>query len=503
MREIENSLNRNHMKQLVYGTFFAFLLGSSCMPGELTPVRTVLELDLGETKEVVLTDGSNATLTLEQIEVVRDSLRGAIRDVKVTVVVNGEKTILGSGNYTLPVVAGGVQIDCPVVKGYYSNSNADRWGLTGDARFRLWPTGFSLMEPGTFVYPVRQKWFASMTQSGNEPPYVDWGENPENKNIYYHSGHDFGGAEGRDEIISAMDGVVISANGDTLEGYHDFPGDIRPDVVWVRSDLGWFIRYSHLDSTDPGIRIGTRVKKGQPIGLMGKQGGSGGWVHLHFELKTRETASGAWGTEESYAYLWEAYIKQYKPKVMAVARPHHLVWTGQETLLDGSKSKSMEGEITSYEWSFSDGSTALGPTQKKAYAEPGEYSEILKVTDSHGNVEYDFAVVQVYDRNQPGQTIPVLQPAYYPSLDIRAGDPVTFLVRTFNTDTGNEIWDFGDGTDPVSVRSEPPTHQNYTEGVFAETVHTFGKAGDYIVSVERHDSLGHRASAHLHVVVQE
>jgi hypothetical protein len=88
-------------------------------------------------------------------------------------------------------------------------------------------------------------------------------------------------------------------------------------------------------------------------------------------------------------------------------------------------------------------------------------------------------------------------------MDIRVGDPVTFLVRSFNTDTGNEVWDFGDGTEPVSVRSIPPTHQNYTEGVFAETVHAFSEAGDYIVSVERYDSMGHRARAHLHVVVLE
>jgi PKD repeat protein len=125
------------------------------------------------------------------------------------------------------------------------------------------------------------------------------------------------------------------------------------------------------------------------------------------------------------------------------------------------------------------------------------------VTDSKGNVDYDFAVVQVYDRSNPGQTIPVLQPVYYPSLDIRVGDPVTFLVRSFNTDTGSEIWDFGDGTAPVSVRSEPPTRQNYTEGKFAETVHTFSEPGNYIVSVERSDSLGQTAKAHLHVVVDE
>jgi len=440
-------------------------------------------------------------VTLIEISEVRDSLRNAIRAVEVKVKINGEECTLGSGNYHLPVEVGDVQIDCPVVKSYYSNSNGDRWGLSHDARFRLWPKGSSYMETGTLIYPVKQKWFAGMSQSGNEPPYVDWGENPANKSIYYHSGHDFGGAEGMDEIVSATDGLVISSLNDTLEGYDDFPGDIRPDVVWILTDLGWFIRYSHLDSTDPAIKIGNRVRMGQPIGLMGKQGHSGGWVHLHFEIKTRETASGDWGTEEAFPYLWESYVNQYETALIAVARPHHLVWTGQQILLDGSKSRSLEGELLSYEWTFNDGSVAEGAIQERVYSEPGEYSEILKVTDHAGNVDYDFQVVQVYDRNNPGQSIPVMQPAFYPSLDIGPGDPVTFLVRTFNTEVSSEVWDFGDGSPLVSVTSDTPDKQNFQEGKFAETVHSFDEAGDYIVKVERSDEAGVKAIAHLHVVV--
>lgn len=465
-------------------------------------LRVVTELEVGESRQITLGNGEQVTLALERIEVTRDELREAVREARVHVEVNGEKAVLGSGLYNLPAEVGGIQIDCPVVMEYYSNSNADHWGLTGDARFRLWPAGSPLMEPGTFVYPVRQRWFASMTQSGNEPTYVDWGENPSNASIYYHSGHDFGGAEGMDEIRSATDGLVLSSGGDTLKGYSDFPGDIRSDVVWILSDLGWMVRYSHMDSIYSEVVTGDRIRAGDPIGLMGKQGGSGGWVHLHFEMMNRETVSGEWGTEEAYAYLWEAYVRQVAPGVIAVARPHHLAWTGQPVRLDGSKSKSAEGHIGSFEWTFSDGSTARGPVQEKHYAQPGEYSEILKVTDDNGNVDYDFAVVQVFDRDVPDQTIPVLQPAYHPSLGIRAGDPVTFLVRSFNTDTGNEVWDFGDGTPPVHTRSVPPTRQNYTQGVFAETVHAFDRPGDYIVSVERADSTGLLARAHLHVVVE-
>jgi len=481
----------------------AILLASCGGPEDLSPIRVTTELDIGESKEIELTNGEMVKLTLLDICEVRDSLRNAIRSVDVKVSIDGEEFTLGSGNYLLPVEAGNVQIDCPVVKGYSSNTTKNRWGLSKDARFRLWPKGSDYMDPGTFVYPIKQEWLATMSQSGNEPTYVDWGENLGNKNIYYHSGHDIGGAEGIDEIVSATDGLVISALGDTLEGYDDFPGDVRVDVVYILTDLGWYIRYSHLDSTDPAIRPGTRVKMGQKIGLIGKQGGSGGWVHLHFEIKTRETASGEWGTEEAYAYVWESYVRQYKPEVIAVARPHHLSWTGQKTLLDGSRSKSFVGDIVGYEWSFNDGTIAEGAFQERTYTTPGEYSEILKVTDSKGNIDYDFAVIQVYDRDSSGQTIPTIQPAYHPTQDIKPGDPVTFLVRTFNTEAGNEIWDFGDGSPTVSVISETIDPQNITAGKFAETVHAFAEPGDYIVKVERRDEAGIESTAHLHVVVGE
>ncbi len=490
------------MRHLLFSMSALIILVLSCTDSnETKPIRVVTELDIGESSEIVLSNGEKVRLTLMEIGVVRDSIRNAIRSVDVKVSIDGEEVTLGSGNYLLPVEAGGVQIDCPVVKNYSINSSKNRWGLSKDARFRLWPKGSSFLKPGTFVYPIKQEWLATMSQSGNEPTYVDWGENPADSNIYYHSGHDIGGAEGMDEILSATDGLVISAMGDTLEGYNDFPGDIRKDVVYILTDLGWFIRYSHLDSTDPAIRAGTRVKMGEKIGLIGKQGGSGGWVHLHFEIKTRETTSGDWGTEDAYAYLWESYVRQYEPEIIAVARPHHLLWTGQKTLFDGSRSKSFSGDIVGYEWTFHDGTTDNGAVQERIYSIPGEYSEILKVTDSKGNVDYDFAVVQVYNRDKPGHTIPTLQPAYSPTQDIKPGDQITFLVRTFNTEAGSEVWDFGDGSPTVSVISETVDLQNFTEGKFAETVHSFTEPGDYIVKVMRTDEAGITATGHLHLVV--
>ncbi|GAJ10434.1 unnamed protein product, partial [marine sediment metagenome] len=66
---------------------------------------------------------------------------------------------------------------------------------------------------------------------------------------------------------------------------------------------------------------------------------------LHFGISNKETSTGDWGIEDAYAYVWESYVRQYNPALIAVARPHHLLWTGQETTLDGRKSKSFTGDI--------------------------------------------------------------------------------------------------------------------------------------------------------------
>jgi len=478
-----------------------FLLVPGCDKPAPSPLRSLVELNTGEAQEVALCNGEVVQLALLEIAEEKDSCRGAVRGARVKVAVDGEELILNTGNYNLPVTTGNVQIDCPVIRAYYATTNQDSWALTKDACFRLWPKDSPYLEPGTFVYPLKQEWLAGFSQVGNEPTYVDWGE-PLKTPVYYHNGFDFGAAEGMDEVLSATDGLVISSNNTALEGYSDFPGDVRPDVVYIEDAKGWCYRYSHLDSILPAIRPGEKVKAGQQIGFAGKQGHSGGWVHLHFDISHKEMPSGEWGNEDAYAYVWEAYCRQYQPALIAVARPHHLAWTGSPVTLDGGKSKSFSGEIVSYEWLSGDGSAMQGAVQERTYDKPGAYCETLKVTDSNGNVDYDFAVVQVLGKDSAEQVIPTIQAAYHPNMDIQPGDPVVFLVRTFNATSGHEVWDYGDGSPQDTVQSETVDRRNPVAGEFAKTTHSFAAPGHYLVSVQRENEQGFTATARLHVTVK-
>jgi murein DD-endopeptidase MepM/ murein hydrolase activator NlpD len=469
----------------------------------LTPLVRTIDLNVGEAQEVELSDGNKVRVELLGLDEIRDDLRHAVRRAEVRVAVAGQKVTLVSANYRLPVPVAGVQIDCPITKGYRQNSirddgGADPWGLDKDARLRLWPAGGPWMSPGTFTYPVKQRWFASATQMANEPVHVDGGENPLLKQIYYHYGLDIGGAEGMVEVVAATDGLVVCAGKSLLPGFDDTPAKPRYDVVYLLDARGWYYRYSHLHTIDKEVRLGEKVKMGQRIGLLGKEGGSGGWSHLHFDITGRQP-SGKWGIVEGYAFLWEAYLREHKPKLLAVARPHLLTAVGEKVVLDGSRSWSA-GKLASYDWTFLDGTTASGPTAEHTYGQPGVYSEVLKVTDGAGRVAYDFAVVNVLDKEHPDRLPPSIHAAYFPTFGLKPGDPVTFLVRTFRTTDGKETWAFGDGSPKVELQSDGNVVKLAKDG-YARTVHRYEKPGHYLVSVKRTDRQGYTATAHLHVRV--
>lgn len=484
----------------------AGVASSMCAQSPSTLSMRSVDLNVGESAEVVFGNGKKAVVRLLDLKETRDSLREAVRRAAVAVEVNGDKITLVSANYRLPTTVAGVQIDCPVTKGYTSNSSATSgdsniWGLDKDVRLRLWPAGEALLPEGTFRYPARQRWFASGTQMANEPVHVDGGEKPLVRKIYYHYGLDIGGAEEQVEVVAATDGLVVSAGKERLPGYEKTPVAPRYDVIYLLDEKGWYYRYSHLATILKAVRPGARLKIGQPLGLLGKEGGSGGWSHLHFDISGKQP-SGKWGIIEGYAFLWEAYRRQYRPHLQAVARPHHLVAVGEKAILDGSRSWSMDGKISTYDWTFGDGGKATGSQVERAYKTPGVYSEILKIRDAAGRIDYDFAVVNVVDPKQPDRLPPSIHAAYAPTFGINPGDPVKFYVRSFRTTAGKETWDFGDGSARVEVQSDGNIVPLAKDG-YAVTVHRFERAGHYVVRVQRTNEHGYTAVGHVHVRVGE
>jgi hypothetical protein len=490
-------------------------LAAESWPPAIEPIERSVDLNVGESCDVKLADGSSAAVKLVDLKEIRDDLRQAVREARVTVEVNGQQATLLGYNYHLPITVGGVQIDCSISKGCVQPKN-NPWSLDKDARLRLWPAGSPWIQPGTFLYPMHIRWFSSLTHMANEPVYADGDESPAKKDVYYHWGLDTGGAEELADIYAATDAIVAAAGLETIVPKEKFPSpEIKPryDVIYLLDGRGWYYRYSHLSAIDPAVKVGAQIKMGQKIGTLGKEGASGGWSHLHFDIVTPQP-SGRYGISDAYAFFWQAYQAQYHPQLQAVARPHHLAWVGDDVVLDGSLSWSAKGpgHIASYQWSLTDGRKADGATVTQRYPYSGEYSEILKVTDDEGRVDYDFAIVQVIDREHPELLPPAIHAVYWPTFGLKAGDVVIFKVRSFDClepSNGRERWNFGDGTKPAEVQSVPVVVGDknkksaiYARDGYATTTHRFAKPGDYLVSVSRTNSLGQMATGRLVVHIE-
>jgi murein DD-endopeptidase MepM/ murein hydrolase activator NlpD len=451
-----------------------WLLTFASLTADADPPFVTLDLARAETATAF---GSSIALVSTSAE--RDALQGAVRKALAKVKVDGRVLDLECGNYNLPVRAGKVQVDCPVTSAYLANSTIDHWRLEKEARIRVWPSDSPFMTPDEFSYPLKQRWFLTHTQMANEPTYVDRGEQAKRKRVYYHAGLDMGGAESFAEVFAATDGVVVSLGKPVLAGHEkDTPVQSRYDVIYLLDSRGWYYRYSHLYSFEPSLKLGDRVHRGQKLGIVGKEGGSGGWSHLHFEAVARQP-SGKWGTLEAFAFLWEAYLRDFQPDVVAVARPHRYAKTGEVVALDARKSYVRKG-APRFQWKLSDGRSLSTAATTRTYPKAGTYCETLEVRDTAGHVAYDFATVNVYSDTEDPITI---NASYTPGLNVKPGMRVTFLVRTFGKTDGEETWDFGDGSPMRSTKSDGNASQLAKDG-YARIEHTFAKPGDYIVTVK-------------------
>ena len=95
--------------RFLLGLLLLITLSVSCNDtSKLTPVRVVVDMNIGDSQEIRLSNGDIIKLKLLQVDVVRDSLRDAIRSVYVKISVDDELITLNSGNYNLPVAVGKV-----------------------------------------------------------------------------------------------------------------------------------------------------------------------------------------------------------------------------------------------------------------------------------------------------------------------------------------------------------------------------------------------------------
>ncbi len=106
-----------------------------------------------------------------------------------------------------------------------------------------------------------------------------------------HNGMDYAAALGT-AVTAAMDGKIIRYSfgvSEPARGVCQSSGGGYGNVVYIQHqgcDGTYTTRYGHLTNKPvPGLKNGSKVKKGQVIGYVGGTGGACGRPHLHFELR--------------------------------------------------------------------------------------------------------------------------------------------------------------------------------------------------------------------------
>ncbi|QSG05494.1 PKD domain-containing protein [Halapricum desulfuricans] len=102
--------------------------------------------------------------------------------------------------------------------------------------------------------------------------------------------------------------------------------------------------------------------------------------------------------------------------------------------VDATSSSDPDGNITSYRWDFSDGTTASGPSTNHSYSEEGVYTVSLTVTDDRG------AATTVSEQVTVDSTPPSIANATLRDGDddrnVTSGDSVTISANVSDTLTG-------------------------------------------------------------------
>jgi murein DD-endopeptidase MepM/ murein hydrolase activator NlpD len=301
------------------------LLGAPLPPPEEGPLFRSIELRLGESADVELGNGRKTTLKL--------------LDLGGRIAVDGETVTLRAGRDRLPITVAGVQIDGPFLR-------------AEAARFRIWPAGSPWERPGRFRYPLRQRWSAGPPRTDDAPCFAE-----------DFFGTDLSGCEELVDVLSLADGVIVGARGELQPEHRDVLRGFGSDQVLIRDVDGWYVRTAGLHAIDPSVKLGRKVYRGQKLGTLGKR--------LHVDLRHRD-ADGRWVPEDAYAFLWEAYRREYGEDALA-ADPAPLQAAYFPTF------GIQPGDLVTFKsrapgtWDFGDGTRAEGRAATHAFARPGRY----------------------------------------------------------------------------------------------------------------------------------
>ena len=155
--------------------------------------------------------------------------------------------------------------------------------------------------------------------------------------------------------------------------------------------------------------------------------------------------------------------------------------SGLTASVDASTSKDSDGTITSYSWSFGDGTSGTGVKASRTYAAAGTYTVRLTVTDDKGATATASKNVTV--------EAPTVNAAPVASFTSTVSGLTASVDASGSSDDGSissYAWDFGDGTKGTGVKAQ----------------RTYAAAGTYTVTLTVTDDQGLTGTTKASVTVQ-
>ena len=429
--------------------------------------QQIIGLDINETFTFKLKNGAERVIRLVSVQEHRDSVVDLIRRADIRVEIGGRPLDLVCAPYVMPTQSAGVRIQADTTTGWVE--------MPKRVQFSVWDATDPIVDTKRFGFPIRSyRLFSQGTQAYNEPVHLGHGDgDPAGQRFYHNYGFDLAGYEGGEEIVSAIDGEVISF----------WPSNEDRCAVNVRDAHGLTWDYAHLASVEPGIAVGTRVTRGQKLGMLGRTGPSGNFSHLHLGRGDNRRLN-------LYPWLVTAYQAEHPKRLLAVARPHQIVRTGEKVAFDGANSLAFGGSrIVEWRWSFEDGQTLKQAKAEKVFDKPGAYVATLWVKDDKGAEDVDFCQVKVFSDAAPENAMPHTFMSYTPTEDIRPNQPLRF-----------RFWFQGEGAGPIRVDFDDGTQEADYKS-YAELAHSFKTPGIHIVTA-RCEAEGKPITGKLKVVVQ-
>jgi len=421
--------------------------------------QEIVCLDVGEKYPFKLKDGSERLIRLVSVKEHRDSVVKLVRWAGVDIEVDGTVLHLICAPYTMPTEFSGVRIQADTTSAWHP--------LPKRVQFSIWDASDPIVRAKRFGFPLCDYLlFSHGMQAYNEVVHLGWKDGCPGGVAFYHDyGIDFAGYEGRQQVMSCTDGTVVHLS---PERKHTF--------VVIQDDNGFIWDYGHLDSIAPEVKKGSRIKRGQKIGVLGKTGPSGNFSHLHlgtYLSKSHLDAGRSNRRLNLYPWAIAAHAQQYRGALYAVARPHQTASTGEKVVLDASRSLSFGPSIVSYRWILPDGQTVNAIKTEATFDKPGVYIATLWIKDEEGREDVDFCTIKVFTASSPEGSIPTIFMTHIPTRDIVVDQPVLFRLWLQGVESIPFKVDFGDDTVIGDYISYSQIHHTFkSPGIHIVTAHS-------------------------------